>query len=61
MGGAGEVWANLYPMNEHKLSECIVRLDPATGGVSTILTEKNDSWINLHDVLYSLDGGRATV
>lgn len=31
VGGAGEVWANLYPMNEHKLSECIVRLDPATG------------------------------
>ena len=30
VGGAGEVWANLYPMNEHKLSECIVRLDPAT-------------------------------
>ena len=31
VGGEGEVWANLYPMNEHKLSECIVRLDPATG------------------------------
>lgn len=30
VGGAGELWANLYPMNEHKLSECIVRLDPAT-------------------------------
>ena len=31
VGGAGEVWANLYPMREHKLSECIVRLDPSTG------------------------------
>lgn len=26
-----EVWANLYPMNEHRLSECIVRLNPSTG------------------------------
>ena len=31
VGGSGEVWANLYPMREHKLSECIVRLDPSTG------------------------------
>ena len=29
--GDGEVWANLYPMNQNHLSECIVRLDPATG------------------------------
>ena len=35
-----EVWANVYPMRFHKASECVARIDPATGHVR--------GWIDLH-------------
>ena len=39
-------------------SLAIMRLDPATGDATTLWTETSDKWVNLHDVLAPLKGGK---
>lgn len=36
----GELWGNVYPMYQRKYSECVVRIDPASGKVV--------GWIDMH-------------
>ena len=53
--GAEVVLAQVESRDQRSLS--LLRLDPASGGVSTLFTERSDEWINLHDVLAPLQGG----
>ena len=39
-------------------SLALLKLDPETGGVSTLFTETSESWINLHDVFTPINNGR---
>jgi glutaminyl-peptide cyclotransferase len=45
----GELWGNLYPMYQGSHSECIARIDPATGEVK--------GWIDMHG-LFDLQSAR---
>jgi len=40
---AGELWGNVYPMYQHKHSECIVRINATTGQVN--------GWIDMHGLI----------
>jgi len=39
----GELWGNIYPMYQGKASECVARIDPATGEVK--------GWIDMRGLL----------
>lgn len=39
----GELWGNIYPMYQHKSSECVVRIDANTGKVI--------GWVDLRGLL----------
>jgi len=40
---SGELWGNVYPLYQHKHSECVVRIDPKTGHVL--------GWVDFHGLL----------
>jgi len=44
--------------NREQTTLRLVRFDPQTGAGQTLLTETNDVWINLHDMLTPLKDGR---
>ena len=54
--GAPVLLAQVESRDQKSLA--LLRLDPATGDVKEVFTERSDAWINLHDVLAPLDGGR---
>ena len=46
----GELWGNVYPMNQNKASECIVRINATSGKVL--------GWINMRGLLAKQIGAR---
>ena len=39
-------------------SIALLALDPKTGASRVVMVEASETWINLHDVLYPLPGGK---
>ncbi len=52
---AGAILAQVQSRDQRDLT--ILRLDPETGAATRLMTERNEAWINLHDILRPLKAG----
>lgn len=57
----GELWANVYPMRHHKVSNCIARIDPVTGSVlawvdAKSLIRRQSPRVKRHPLNFVLNG-----
>ena len=51
----GSMLAQVQSRDQRSLA--LLRLEPTTGAATPLLTERNEAWVNLHDMLRPLRGG----